>query len=1304
MRERDGTPTSDYWLSLHCRETLQATAQPIAYDTTLTSQSCAPVGDVTAYQFTGTEGERIILRVEPSGVNTKFQCRLELYGPSDSLLVMREDTYNSGWPNYEYGGRQVSIVDYELPESGEYTIYVRERDGTPTSDYWLQLQAPTSIAAGQVIADRNLSGTGSDKYYRIISNSDDPVVVHIEKEGPWDATLYCKKGHLPVATPYDSHTGSGDLDLAFIGANPDTFYIRLVSNGGGGIYTLRTDRDLCAATQSLRIDNDFLNAKLSIPSSALTTLTAKSLSTGNLLKGAENKRLFDFRSDPQLGNHLASNWVITDHDVRPAHIRLALAHPSGFAKDLVFSWNADHLELRCDATIPESVQSCCLHKPGGDCDAEKDQWAFPALEGVQSGTFAYPSSARSLYPEDDQWGIPGEGWLAFWDSDEDVVYGYTYSGGFTARVIDGSGADLRFRYPVGQSRIAFHVMDTGGAEPTEALGALANGPFLVLQSGVDHRFVVPGDTLNYELTFANTGNETATATILETEVSEHLEILETSVPAPGVVEGNRINWSLGTLVPDSGFETLTFAAVVLPEAPDEAEISTTSRVWCDEQQVPTMASSQAMIGYPEIGSITPDVGGDHGEITVMAFGAHLDPNAIFKLRMAGEEDIVADPSHGPLGGEELTGTFDLHDAALGHWDVAITNPNGAMVILPEAFLVEESTGAEMWIEITGRNSIRPGRRAVFSIRYGNTGNVNGIGVPLWLSGIPIGSTIEPCFDLIPPVDPAVGDTTNWNAVPVTFESDGELVMPLLLPVVPSQSDGRLDFAITVPGSAGNFQLQAWTNQPLYNSPVSMEVVDCIKAIIELVVDLTPGHGCVVAALDGLYDTMRNASQGKVVSLRHTLRKILIDCIVGFIPGGPVIETILEMYKMASGGFSVLDECMDVFVPNGFSFIPVRLNFPIDPNEILGPIGFDPADTPDSLAVRHIAPGVMPYTIYFENLTTATAGAQEIQVTDQIPEEFDRSTFAFQEVRIGNREFDPEDGLQHFETTIDLRPDLSALVDITGDFDPTTGAINWLMRGRDPYTGELADILPPNTEETAPLGAGWVAFAVELKGDLETGAVITNQAVIDFEVGIPPEPLMTNIWLNTIDADAPEAMVLQLAEAQYSETFQLLLSGEDAGSGIGTYWIYASDNGGPYALRGMTDRNELSFTGEVGHTYSFYCLAEDHVGNLEDAIGAMAEATTTVRTPRQMAVAPNPFVPARGHTEMTFFGGDLEDGTVRIYNKAGALIQTLHVPADATELQWDGRSRTQVSLASGVYIWVLTTTDDKVEKGKFAIIR
>ncbi|HWY87819.1 MAG TPA: hypothetical protein VNX28_13900, partial [Gemmataceae bacterium] len=66
-----------------------------------------------------------------------------------------------------------------------------------------------------------------------------------------------------------------------------------------------------------------------------------------------------------------------------------------------------------------------------------------------------------------------------------------------------------------------------------------------------------------------------------------------------------------------------------------------------------------------------------------------------------------------------------------------------------------------------------------------------------------------------------------------------------------------------------------------------------------------------------------------------------------------------------------------------------------------------------------------------------------------------------------------------------------------------------------------------------------------------------------------------------------------------------------GSGIGTYDIYVSDDGGPFThWLTATTLTSATYDGLNGHTYAFYSEATDNVGNVE-AVHTKADTQTTV---------------------------------------------------------------------------------------------
>ncbi len=106
-----------------------------------------------------------------------------------------------------------------------------------------------------------------------------------------------------------------------------------------------------------------------------------------------------------------------------------------------------------------------------------------------------------------------------------------------------------------------------------------------------------------------------------------------------------------------------------------------------------------------------------------------------------------------------------------------------------------------------------------------------------------------------------------------------------------------------------------------------------------------------------------------------------------------------------------------------------------------------------------------------------------------------------------------------------------------------------------------------------------------------------------------------------DTTAPSSTVSPLPQFETSATFNVSWSGADDtnGSGIATYNVYVSDNGGAFALfqSGVT-QTSAAFTGVDGHVYGFYSVATDNSGNVQATPGA-AQAMTTVKLPANQSV-------------------------------------------------------------------------------------
>lgn len=107
--------------------------------------------------------------------------------------------------------------------------------------------------------------------------------------------------------------------------------------------------------------------------------------------------------------------------------------------------------------------------------------------------------------------------------------------------------------------------------------------------------------------------------------------------------------------------------------------------------------------------------------------------------------------------------------------------------------------------------------------------------------------------------------------------------------------------------------------------------------------------------------------------------------------------------------------------------------------------------------------------------------------------------------------------------------------------------------------------------------------------------------------------MTTINVILVDVTPPVSSVAPLPSLENSATFTVSWSGSDGatGSGIASYNVYVSDNGGPFTpwVTGATFTS-ASFTGVRGHNYGFYSVATDGAGNAETKPD-VAETTTVI---------------------------------------------------------------------------------------------
>lgn len=196
----------------------------------------------------------------------------------------------------------------------------------------------------------------------------------------------------------------------------------------------------------------------------------------------------------------------------------------------------------------------------------------------------------------------------------------------------------------------------------------------------------------------------------------------------------------------------------------------------------------------------------------------------------------------------------------------------------------------------------------------------------------------------------------------------------------------------------------------------------------------------------------------------------------------------------------------------------------DPNEKTSTAGLG-----DPVTQRFIAAGdTVEYMIFFENLATAAAPAQEVFITDALPPGLDWSTLQLREIAWGDQVLPvAQTQFDAYSTSVQVRDHRTDVnkqwrVDIAFSLDVVSGEARWEFHTIDPDTNQLpedvfAGFLPPNDPETGS-GEGHIVFQAKARVDLPDNGRIENQASIVFDTNAP---IVTNTIFNTV-ANAPIA--------------------------------------------------------------------------------------------------------------------------------------------------------------------------------------
>lgn len=231
----------------------------------------------------------------------------------------------------------------------------------------------------------------------------------------------------------------------------------------------------------------------------------------------------------------------------------------------------------------------------------------------------------------------------------------------------------------------------------------------------------------------------------------------------------------------------------------------------------------------DVTTVTPSHAGSRGSAIVVVGGGGFADGATVALRRAGHADIVAEPVVIDGGGSSLGASFELTGAEEGAWDLVVTNPDDASVVLPAGFTVEEILEPAVFAYVIGRSAVRAGLPSRYTIRYGNTGNVEALAVPLTLL---VPASFAPTMRFAIPSPPAQPGRpfNDYSGVPLAVTTDvasDAASLTLLVPVIPAGFTGILEFTLTPPADSphgSEFNVNALIGDPWFEDGVASDEI------------------------------------------------------------------------------------------------------------------------------------------------------------------------------------------------------------------------------------------------------------------------------------------------------------------------------------------------------------------------------------------------------------------------------------------------------------------------------------------------
>lgn len=589
--------------------------------------------------------------------------------------------------------------------------------------------------------------------------------------------------------------------------------------------------------------------------------------------------------------------------------------------------------------------------------------------------------------------------------------------------------------------------------------------------------------------------------------------------------------------------------------------------------------------------------------------------------------------------DALEARFDLTDQSLNTYDVVVQLPDGTKWKLENGFEIVQATKPQPYANFNGRDRILFGRWQTYTIDFGNTGNNDALGVPIYFM-ITMPTSIEIEFKNL-----KMSQSEYWQSNPEYAELlnepdfiehtgyfDGPQKVRLysfFVPIIPANFSGQIEVRIRTNES---FKAYTWFNEPMFeivpggivlkdeevlSAAIDKKTAACLRAVMfqamkdgiaEVVNNLIPGVGCANSILNLTMDPAgylapdpTNPDYNRPKTWREKIwgwggtvkdvAVVIAGCASDALPLKQAYKTAVAVVSVINniyGGIQAGRECYTKY-GNGKKDIAAVGSF--DPNEIVGPGGYASDNFVNTYGFA--------YTIFFENLATATAPAQEVVIIDTLDKtKYDLNSFSFGNFSFGGKTYAPMTGLKQF--TLDIEPEGSFgnIVRVNANFDTQTAIAYWQFITLDPETMDLTEdpdggFLPPN--KTSPQGEGNVSYSVNLLNTLGNEVEINAKADIFFDLN---PAITTNNYSNKLDLAPPTSKLNSIHATLQENLYRIEGTSNDDESGVRYRIIHASMDGGEY-MPIVTGYDETIYVElDLSNTYHFFSQAIDSVGNVE----------------------------------------------------------------------------------------------------------